>query len=414
MRITLISDSFPPEVRSASHLMYELGKDLVAAGHEVAVLTCSPQYNLAVGTHHRRQSAWVDVRREDGMTVARVRTLPIHNVGPLVRGVAQLTLPLLFLNAARRLPRPDCCVIYSPPLPLALVGLGLKRWRGAPYVLNVQDLFPQNAIDLGVLRNPALIALFRLIETAAYRGAALLAVHSPGNRAALLARGDLKPEDVVVAHNWVDCDVPTRDDAGEAARAAEGWGDQFVALFAGVMGYAQDLDTILDAAATLRDEPRVRFLLVGDGVVRRHVEQRVRDEALTNVELRAFVSRETYPRLIACVDAGLVTLRASMKTPVVPSKLLGYMAAACPVVATLNAESDGHGIIRDANCGEHLLAGDGPGMATALRQMASDPASARRLGRNGRAFAQAQFERHACTSAFEQLCRRVAASRLAQ
>lgn len=412
MRITLVTDSFPPEVRSASHLMYELGEELVRRGHEVTVLTCWPQYNLAEGRWEpeklgRWTSGWLHDSDERGMRVVRVRSLPVHNVGPLVRGAAQLTLPVPFLLASRRLPAPDCVVIYSPPLTLGVVGLAMRRLYGSPYVLNVQDLFPQNAIDLGLLKSQLAIRLFRAIETAAYRGAAVLAVHSAGNREAILARGDLAAGKVVVAHNWVDCDVPTRDTIGASFREQKGWRDKFVVLFAGVMGYAQDLDTVLDAAGQLRDRPDLRFVLVGDGVARPHLARRIEAESLDNVALWPFVSKEQYPELVASVDAGLVTLQKTMRTPVVPSKLLGYMAAACPALASLNDESDGHQIIQESGCGVSVRAGDGTALAAAIRRLADNPDLGREMGQRGREYALAHFERSACIDAFEALCERV-------
>ena len=296
MRILLLTDAFPPEVRSSSHLMYELAEDLRARSHAVSVATCFPRYNLAAPVEAPPRGS----RRETlhGLDVLRVPTPAIHNVGHVRRGLGQLWLPVAFWRAARALERPDVIYVYSPPLPLGLAAHWLaRRWR-APFVFNVQDLFPQNAIDLGALRNPLLIAFFRALERFIYRRAAAIALHSQGN-AAWLRRAGVEAGKLRVIHNWVDTDTHHPQAGGAPNCFRQGLGDRFVVLFAGVMGYAQDMEAIVEAAARLRDDPRTVFLLVGDGSERAFVERRVRELGLANVRLLPFVPREEYPALVA-------------------------------------------------------------------------------------------------------------------
>ena len=178
---------------------------------------------------------------------------------------------------------------------------------------------------------------------------------------------------------------------------------RFVVLFAGVMGYAQDMETIVEAAARLREESRVVFLLVGDGSERAGVERRVRELDLENVRLLPFVSREDYPALVAACDVGLVTLKKTMKTPVVPSKLPTYMASARPVIVSVNPESDAGALVRAADCGLLVPPGDPDAMAAALRQLAGDPARAAALGASGREYAVAHLSRCPCIDEIEKL-----------
>lgn len=326
MKILLLTDAFPPEVRSSSHLMFELAEDLSARGHRVAVVTGMPRYNLAApvpappGRMVRERMGEVDV--------VRVHTPAIHNVGHWRRGLGQLLLPLAFTRAARHLDPPEVILTYSPLLTLGLASHWLaRRWR-IPFVFNVQDLFPQNAIDLGALRNPLLIAVFRRMERFIYRRAAAITLHSPGN-AAWVRQAGAEPARLHVIPNWVDTERhrPESANANNLFRNRLGLQGRFVVLFAGVMGYAQDMETIVEAAARLAAEPRVVFLLVGDGSERAAIERRRDELRLTNLRLLPFVSREEYPALVAACDVGLVTLKKTMKTPVVPSKLPTYMAS---------------------------------------------------------------------------------------
>lgn len=402
MRILLLTDAFPPEVRSSSHLMFELAEDLSARGHPVAVVTSQPRYNLAAPV--AVPSGWMVRERVGQLNVVRVRTPAIHNVGHVRRGLGQLLLPLAFIRAARRLDRPDVILTYSPPLTLGLASHWLaRRWK-IPFVFNVQDLFPQNAIDLGALRHPLLIAFFRRMERFIYRRAAAITLHSPGN-AAWVRQAGAEPARLHVIPNWVDTDrhCPESPSSNNPFRHRLGLEGRFVVLFAGVMGYAQDMGTIVQAAAQLASEPRVVFLLVGDGSERAAIERRRDELHLANLHLLPFVSREDYPALVAACNVGLVTLKKTMKTPVVPSKLPTYMASGRPVIASLNPESDACEVIRQADCGLLVSPGSPDEMAAAIRSLLADPARAAALGANGRRYAVEHLSRSACVSQYEKL-----------
>lgn len=402
MKILLLTDAFPPEVRSSSHLMFELAEDLSARGHRVTVVTSMPRYNLAAPVS--APQGWMARERMNGLEVVRVRTLAIHNVSHWRRGLGQLLLPVAFTRAARRLDPPEVILTYSPPLTLGLASHWLaRRWR-IPFVFNVQDLFPQNAIDLGALRNPLLIAFFRRMERFIYCRAAAITLHSPGNAAWVLQAGGERAR-LHVIPNWVDTERhrPESANASNLFRNRLGLEGRFVVLFAGVMGYAQDMETIVEAAARLATEPRVVFLLVGDGSERAAVERRRDELRLANLRLLPFVSREEYPALVAACDVGLVTLKKTMKTPVVPSKLPTYMASGRPVIASLNEESDACAVIRQADCGLLVPPGSPDDMAAAIRRLLDDPARAAALGANGRRHALEHFSRSACVAQYEKL-----------
>jgi glycosyltransferase involved in cell wall biosynthesis len=393
MRFLIVTDAYPPEIRSSSHLMIELAQELKAQGHDVHVLTGWPRYNLEATA---QSLTFKESMVEDGIHVIRVKTLPHHNVGFLVRGVAQLLLPLQFLAAARRhLKQPvDRVIVYTPPLPLAFVGEAFRR-RGARYLLNVQDLFPQNAIDLGALRHPLLIRFFRWMERRAYRWADVVTAHSEGNRRQLqVAHPDLDGR-FRVLHNWVDVDMHDAAPDGPDFRSAWGLQGRYLALFAGVMGPSQGLGVLLDVAARLRDLPDLTLLLVGDGMERRQLEERARREGLDNMVFKPFVSRNDYAALVSQVDLGLVSLTSLNKTPVVPGKILGYMAGQKPVAAFLNVESDGHRMIAEASCGYSCRSDEPDRIETILRQAWAERDRSVEMGEAGGRYVRAHFSKSA-------------------
>ncbi len=168
MKILLLTDSYPPEIRSASHLMYELAHGLKNRGHDIAVATTMPQYNL---TKEHVSVEYKNIMVEDGVTVIRVKTPPLHKVGYFKRGLAHLVLPVIFCRLIKRsvIFRPDIIIVYSPPLTLGIAGVRLKDYFKSKFILNIQDIFPQNAIDLGIISNLLIIRFFEAQEKWIYK-----------------------------------------------------------------------------------------------------------------------------------------------------------------------------------------------------------------------------------------------------
>lgn len=399
MRILLVSDAYPPEIGSAAKLMAELAGELAARGHAVTVLTGWPSYKLA---QSHRADAFCERMMEGAVQVLRVETLPLHNSSFITRGFAQLFAPYQFWRVLKKHePQPfDAVLVYTPPLPLASVGAWAKR-EGARFVLNVQDIFPQNAIDLGILNNPLAIGLFRWIEKRAYASADVITAHSEGNRELLIKANSGIASKLKVLHNWVDMDVPSQ--AAHDFRAEFGLENKFVAVYGGVTGPAQGLDVILDLASRVRDLPDLVFLIVGEGTEKAKLEARAKAEGLVNVMFKPFVAQELYPSLLLSSDVGFLTLSPRMKTPVVPGKILGYMAMSLPVLAVVNRESDAHGIVRDAGCGYACNSDDLGEAEKRVRMLYSHREECAAMGAKGRAYALAHFSKPRIADSIEKM-----------
>jgi colanic acid biosynthesis glycosyl transferase WcaI len=400
VKILLITDSYPPEIRSASHLMLELAQELKRIGHEITVITTWPEYNLD------QQQDFVkfnELEKEDGISVIRVKTLPHHNVNYILRAIAQLVMPLQFLLKLFKYHiRPDAAVVYSPPLPLAFVGSWLAR-RGVRYLLNVQDLFPQNAIDLGILRQPMQIKFFEALERSAYRNADIITVHSEGNRAMVLKSHPLVSPKLKILHNWVD--VAHHDTNAASTDFREEWHLTYsqIAIFAGVMGPSQYLELILDIAERMTSHSDLLFLLVGDGKEKANLQRQAQERGLKNVRFEGFISRERYPDLLRACTIGLVCLSPQNKTPVVPGKILGHMASALPVAAFLQRESDGHALIAQAQCGVSADSSNLEACVNAMQNLLDHRDEFKQLGANGRRFATDHFSKEVCVAQLEAM-----------
>ena len=397
MKVLLLTAAYPPMVNSAARLFSELAQGLVRRGHQVTILTSVPDRYLA-GTPERPPRREV----QDGVTVRRVVGLPISRRVPFLRGLEHFFIALAYLVAGLFLGRHNIVIVYSPPLPLGMTGYMLARlWRGR-VIINVQDLYPQTAIDLGLLRNRLIIALSRWMERFLYRRTDAITVHSEGNRDYVLSRHGM-PSRVHVVPNWVDLEALHPSPRNNGFRITHGLGDAFVVSYAGVMGFAQGLDDVVEAVGLLQEHPDILFLLVGDGVMYPQLERRVEELRLSNVRFLPTQPPEVYPALLAASDVGLATLRQELATPVIPGKVQSIMAAGRPVICSMNPLSDAVRLVQEAECGLCVEAASPKELAQAILTLYHDRALARDMGRRGRAYAEQHFDGERCILQYKDI-----------
>jgi len=402
MKILMISTDFPPEIGSASHLFYELAKKLVHNGHKVIYGTGFPRYY--VNEIPKKYKRGLLLREQvEGINVLRLRLPSVPRNIPVLRAIDHFIPSLIFCMATWLIKdRIDVTLVYSPPLSLGFTALFIRKIKGSPIIFNVQDLFPQNAIDLGLLRNNILIRIFRKMESCIYRKVDCITVHSEGNKDHIVSVG-AKVEKVKIIPNWVDMDFIKSGNRYSQLRKNWGIEDQFVVSFAGVIGYSQDLDVIIESAYKLKQYHNIKFLLIGDGVEKIRLQDKAYSLGLDNVKFLPMQPREVYPRILQISDVCLVTLRKNIKTPVVPAKLLSIMAAGIPVLAALPSNGDAAKITQEARCGFCYEAGDSEGLKEGILELYNKPHLRRKFGNNGRDYAERYFTLDACTRKYEQL-----------
>ena len=402
MKVLLITDSYPPEIRSASHLMQELAEGLRDRDYDVVVCTSYPQYNLS---EEFKKVEFPEYTEENEIKVIRIKTLPHHKVNFTIRGIAQLTMPEIFYRKISKYvnEKIDAVIVYSPPLPLAKVGEKIKKNFGAKYLLNVQDIFPQNAIDLGVLKNKLLIKFFEKMEYNAYKNADMITLHSEGNFDFIAKKYPQFKDKMHILHNWVEVNSFENISRTNEFRVRYGLENKFIILFAGVIGPSQGLDFVIKVAEEVKDIEEVCFLIVGDGMEKKKLEDIAKEKRLNNVIFKPFVSKKDYPKLVADCDVGLVCLNSLNKTPVVPGKILGYMAAGKPVLAFLNKESDGHKIIETAKCGYSCFSDDLDKAIVITKKIYFNKDKLENMGKNGYKFVRENFDRDVILNKIEDV-----------
>ena len=222
MKILIVTDSYPPEVRSAAQLMADLAEGLRARNHAVTVATTVPGYNLSPGTDAK---TILHDETVNGIRIVRIATLPHHRVPYIFRGINQLFLPRFFTRAAEKIISGtfDVVIVHSPPLPLALAAAKLARHYHAKFVPNIHDIFPQNGIDLVVWWQKPLIRLFfGPMERKVYRLADLIVVPSENHARYLEGKRGVPAEKLRVIPHWID--TAPFDAAPETGKFRRQWG----------------------------------------------------------------------------------------------------------------------------------------------------------------------------------------------
>jgi colanic acid biosynthesis glycosyl transferase WcaI len=398
MRILFVSHYFYPEVGAPQTRILETAQRLSDRGHEVTVLTGFPNYPDGVIPDAYR--GHVLLREQVGdIRVVRSAVYPTPNSGFTRRLVNHASFALTSMIASPIVGRHDVVVAETPPLFTAVAAALIARGRGMPMVLNVADLWPESAVQLGALSNPRAIRLAEALESFAYRHSATITVPTGGMRTSLLARGE-PAEKVVHLPNAVD---PDRF----AASAPPNSGARRV-IYCGTVGIAQGVGTLIDAAAELSGpNDDFEFMIVGDGAERAELARSAGERGLTNVHFEGRVPRERVPELIGSADVAVLCLRdVPLFEDALPSKMLEYMAAGRPVVAS--AVGDAARLLERSDAGIACPPGDATALAAGIRQVTSDPVRAQAMGANGSRYVREHYSREAFVDSLEGILRRLA------
>ena len=395
--LLLLSLTYPPDNVSTAHLMGELSSDLVGAGHQVTVLTTMPHYNRDRSAEESQpiRSFWGPLLRKSEHNGAVVYHTPAmsRSGGILGRVLGWLIFHVVSLIAGLIIPRRvDVIMAPSPPLTIGLVAWLLGLRHRARFIYNVQELYPDIAVSLGVLKNRTLISLLYRLERFVYATAGRVTVISEPMREVILGKG-VPPEKVVHIPNWVDTsdiDVLPKDNDFSREHGVQ---DAFVVAYAGNMGLAQNFDEFLDAAVILRDKPGIRFMLIGEGVERPNIQRRVETEGLQNVIVLPYQDYHLVPLIYASSDLSYVPLHGAAATHALPSKVYRIMASGRAILAMAESGSAIGDLVEEAGSGILVEPGSGKRLADAIENAASVPDTITSQGLSGRDFVVRNYSR---------------------
>jgi glycosyltransferase involved in cell wall biosynthesis len=392
LRIVFFSHYYPPEVNAPASRTSEHCRQWAKAGHDVTVVTSAPNHPKGIiypGYRNRLFQSEVI----DSVKVVRVWTYLAPNEGFLRRTLNYVTFMISAALAFSRLPRPDIVVSTSPQFFCGLTGLIAKLARRVPWVLEVRDLWPESIITVGAMRKGLVTRVLEGLERLAYRRADCIVSVTDSFVSHIAARCQ-GAEKIKVIKNGVDLALFKRGTDGEAVKCRFGLEGRFVAAYVGTHGMAHGLDTLLDAAALLKHDPRYGFLMAGDGAERARLVERARAMGLDNVRIVGQLPKLEMPGIWAATNVSLILLRKSNTfTKVLPSKMFEAMAMGCPII--LGVEGEAKAFLGAAGAGIAIEPENAVELAAVLERLAGDPALCEQLGRQGAANVRQHYNRAA-------------------
>lgn len=381
MRILLLVDCYLPSTKSSAALMHDLATELAVLGH-VPVVVAPEEADLL----SCREGV------EQGIRVLRIGTGKIKTASKTVRALNELRLSATLWHRGRRFFEGhafDAIIYYSPTIFLGSLVARLKELYGCRAYLILRDIFPQWAVDAGVMRKGVAYRFFKAMELRNYSAADIIGVQSPANLEYFQTQQMRGSPHLEVLYNWmrVRADAPP----GGGFRQSLQLDSRVVFFYGGNIGVAQDMDNILRLAQALRDERSAAFLLVGEGSEFARVKTQVSDMGLSNMIVLPAVDQQTYLSMVADADVGLISLDRRLRTHNFPGKMLSYMHEAKPILASINPGNDLKAVLEEHEAGFVCLNGEDKALEVHARRLVRDLELRGRLGHNGRKLLEATF-----------------------
>lgn len=384
MRILYIATSFPkPEMGSTIYT--DLAEALKVAGHHVTVTV----------TEQKRNQRHTTVTRERGLDVVRIMTGNYYDVGLIRKGITSLCIPFRMRRGIRKYvpsDKYDLVLYEAPPVTNARLVKWAKRRFRCPSYLMLKDIFPQNAVDIGIMKKGSLLhRYFRMKEKQLYESASIIGCMSEANRKYILeSEPGLNADKVELFPNTICLRDSAKSDVLSIRKKYSIPEDACVFLFGGNMGRPQCVDLLCKSVVALKEDKNLFFLFVGRGTDRCKLEKTIRENGVENAISLCNMHREEFESIACAADVGLVVLDPRFTIPNYPSRILTYMKYGKPVLAATDRVTDLRELISGADCGQWVWSGDPEAFIAAVREIA-DSSRLADMGNNGRIYAERNF-----------------------
>lgn len=397
MNILIHTQFYPPEMGAPQARLSDLARRLQAMGHEVEVLTAIPNY--PTGRLFKGYPRFLHREEIDGIPVTRSWIIPSVKPSLFHRLVSYFSFMFSSLIAGLFLKRSfEIVITESPPLFLAFSGWLLSRIKGARWIMNVSDLWPDSALYVGILSERAFVyRVLKRFEHFLYRRAVLVT----GQSREIVAEIRRQVPGISTYHlsNGVDVEWFSPVLRREEVRKTYLHEGEVGFVYAGLHGLFQGLDQIISAAGNMDGVP-ARFVLIGDGAVKKDLVKETESRGLSNVDFHDPIPHRMIPLVLASMDVAVITLKSPIRGAV-PSKIYEAMASGVPILLVATGEATE--IIRNAGCGLIVAPGDHEGLVKAIRELAKNDELRASMGIAGRHAAMTLYNRQQIASRFNEV-----------
>ena len=410
MRVLIYSYNYYPEPIGIAPLMTELAEGLVRLGHEVRVVTGMPNYPQRQIYEGYRDKFYCTETR-NGVLIQRSFIWVKPKSSLLDRLLLDGSFVVSSFFQALRGWRPDVILLTVPPLPVCLPAALLGMVYNCPIVLNVQDILPEAAVHVGLLRNKTMIRVLEGLEKFSYRTAHTISVIADGFVDNLVNKG-VPAQKITCIPNWVDTQfIRPLDKEENAFRKAHGLDGKFVIMYSGNIALTQGLETVVEAAVRLQQHPDIAFVIVGEPKAIAKLQEYCNTCGVTNVHLLPFQPRAKLPEMLAAADVGLIVQKRNVVSFNMPSKTQVLLASGRAIVASVPSTGSAAKAIEKSRGGIVVAPENPEALAASVLELYQNPELAERLGYQGRQFAIDRYSFEQALSHYESLFYSVIESR---
>lgn len=371
MKVIYLCQHFPPETGAPQIRVYEVSKELIKRGHQVEVITAFPHHPWGIIPEEYKGKFYM-YEEWDGIPVHRSWIYPSPKGSFWKRLLSYFSFTFSSFYSIVKSRSTDVIICNSPPLFLGITGYIGAKMKRAKFVFNVADIWPESAVELGILKNKSFIKMAEWLERFLYKKSWKIATATEGIREYMINKGKSE-EQVFLLPNGVNTDtfIPLPKD--EKLIEEIGLKGKKVFMYAGALGYAQGLDSVVRAAALVKEQdPKIHFLFVGDGQEREHLIQLKEELGLDNVTFYGSVPVSEMPRMFSIADYSVVSLRnIELFKGARPSKIFPAISTGTPVLYCGDGESAA--ILEEYQCGKIAPPENPEGIAQAVLELSSIP-----------------------------------------
>ncbi|MEB3339736.1 glycosyltransferase family 4 protein [Okeania sp.] len=411
MRILIYSYNYHPEPIGIAPLMTELAEGFVKRGHQVRVVTGMPNYPERK-VYDGYQGKFFLTEEKNGVTVQRSY---IH-----VRGSKPGLLDRILLDGSFILSslwqafngwKPDIIFATTPPILISLPVTFYGLFSNSFVVLNIQDIVSEAAVRVGLVKKGSwILSIAQAVEKLAYFKAAKISVIAEDFVTKLVEQG-VKKNRIVCIPNWVDLNFIRPLEKNNSFREEHNLKDKFVVIYSGNIALTQGLETVVKAAASLKEKSQIAFVILGEEKARQKLQECCDSYEADNVTLLPLVPREKLPEMLAAADVGLVIQKKTVTAFNLPSKIPVILASGRPIIASVPDTGTAMKVVKESNGGIVVTPEDSQVLAEAILELYENPEKLEQLGQQGRKYAEENFGSKSALDSYEALFSEILESR---
>ena len=397
MNLLLYSAYYEPEVAASLYLSTNLYEDFAASGMNVRLYVPLPTRGVSDEIRNQYKGK-IEKKENNKLEIIRLN-IPREGKNSIKRAFRYLWMNLVFIHASRKFDADAIFVQSTPPTQGAMAAI-IKKKKKIPFIYNLQDVFPDSLVGAGMTtENSIVYKVGRKIEDFTYRNADKIIVISEDIKNNIIHKG-VPAEKIEIVPNWIDTRIvhPVKKEENYLFEKFDIPRDRFTVVYAGNLGYAQNIEVIIKAAEVLKQNREIQFVIFGKGA--QEEEYKKKAEGLDNIKFFPIQPYSEVSYVYSLADASIVPCKKGFGGSAMPSKTWSIMATGTPVLASFDSGTEMERIVRNESVGLFSEADDYEALSINITTIYEDRALKDNFGKNARSYVERKLNRKVCTQKY--------------